>query len=42
LNQEETHFLGLVYSVLALGCMYDSLDGESPHKMGHKEATDEG
>lgn len=42
LNQEETHFLGLVYAVLALGCMYDSLDGASASKMAYKEATDEG
>lgn len=42
LNQEETHFLALVYSVLALGCMYDSLDGSSPAKMPYKEATEEG
>lgn len=42
LNQEETHFLGLVYSVLALGCMYNSLDGSSPSKMAYQEATEEG
>lgn len=42
LNQEETHFLALVYAVLALGCMYDSLDGSSPARMPYKEATEEG
>lgn len=42
LSQEETHFLGLVYSVLALGCMYDSLDGSSPSKLAYKDATEEG
>ncbi|KAI6779163.1 Activator of stress genes-like protein [Emericellopsis cladophorae] len=42
LNQEETHFLGLVYAVLALGCMYESLDEQNSHKMSVKEAMDEG
>jgi hypothetical protein len=42
LNSEESHFLGLVYSVLALGCMYDSLDGENAEKMAYKDATEEG
>jgi hypothetical protein len=42
LNSEETHFLGLVYSVLALGCMYNTLDGSSPSKLPYGEAMDEG
>lgn len=42
LNAEETHFLGLVYAVLALGCMYNTLDGASPSEFAYQEATDEG
>lgn len=42
LNQEDTHFLGLVYSVLALGCMYDSLDGANSSKLAYTDATEEG
>ncbi|CAI6085504.1 unnamed protein product [Clonostachys chloroleuca] len=42
LSQEESHFLGLVYSVLALGCMYNSLDEASPSRMAYQEATEEG
>lgn len=42
LDAEEQHFMGLVYAVLALGCMYDNLDGASPRKMAYQEAIDEG
>jgi hypothetical protein len=42
LSPEETHFLGLVYSVLALGCMYNTLDGASPSKGAYQEAIEEG
>lgn len=42
LNTDESHFMGLVYAVLALGCMYNSLDGGSPSKMGYKDSLDEG
>lgn len=42
LSPDETHFLGLVYSVLALGCMYNTLDGSSPSKVAYQEAIDEG
>ncbi|XP_044717535.1 fungal specific transcription factor domain-containing protein [Hirsutella rhossiliensis] len=42
LNQEDTHFLGLVYAVLALGCMYNNLDDAKPESGAYKAAIDEG
>jgi hypothetical protein len=42
LNTEETHFLGLVYSVLALGCMYNTLDDSSSSRGAYHEAMEEG
>ncbi|KAF4120313.1 Fungal trans [Geosmithia morbida] len=42
LNQEESHFMALVYSVLALGCMYNSLDDANTSKMAYRDSIDEG
>lgn len=42
LTIEETHFLGLLYAVLALGCMYNSMDNSVPDKVAYKVSTDEG
>lgn len=42
LNQEELHFLGLVYAVLALGCMYNSLDDAKPESGAYKAAIEQG
>lgn len=42
LNQEDTHFLGLVYAVLALGCMYNNLDDAKPQSGAYKTAIEEG
>lgn len=42
LDAEDLHFLGLVYAVLALGCMYSTLDGTSSAHGAYKAAMDEG
>ncbi|KAH0598034.1 hypothetical protein MHUMG1_04406 [Metarhizium humberi] len=42
LNQEETHFLGLVHAVIALGCMYNNLEDSNPTAGGYKTAIEEG
>ncbi|PHH87758.1 hypothetical protein CDD83_8447 [Cordyceps sp. RAO-2017] len=42
LDQEDTHFLGLVYAVLALGCMYHNLDETRPESGAYKTAIEEG
>jgi len=42
LNQEDTHFMGLIYAVIALGCMYDTLDDAKPESGAYKVAIDEG
>lgn len=42
LTKEETHFLGLVYAMLALGCMYNNLDDSSAEKVTYKDATEDG
>lgn len=42
LNQEDTHFLGLVYAVIALGCMYNNLEESSPSTGAYRAAIDEG
>lgn len=42
LNQEETHFLGLVHAVIALGCMYNNLEDSNPSAGGYKAAIEEG
>ena len=42
LDKDETQFLGLLYAVLALGCMYNSLDDSSKEAIVYREATDEG
>lgn len=42
LNQEDTHFLGLVYAVIALGCMYNNLDDAKPKSGAYKTAMNEG
>lgn len=41
LNPEETQFLGLFYSVLALGCMYNNFD-DSAEAVSYQAATEEG
>lgn len=42
LTQEETHFLGLLYAVMALGCMYRNLDPTKPQRVAYREAHAEG
>jgi hypothetical protein len=42
LTSEETHFLGLVFSILALGCMYNRLDDDGSDSSSYKAAMDEG
>jgi hypothetical protein len=42
LSAEENHFLGLVFSILALGCMYNRLDDNIPENSSYKVAMDEG
>lgn len=42
LTRDEYHFLGLVYAVMALGCMYRNLDPEKPQKAAYREALQEG
>lgn len=39
---EEIRFTGLIYSVLALGCMYNNLDQDTGMKLAYKAATEEG
>ncbi|TEA12359.1 Activator of stress genes 1 [Colletotrichum sidae] len=40
-TKEEHRFLGLLFAVLALGCMYANLDENSP-PVAYKESTEEG
>lgn len=42
LSSEETHFLGLVFSILALGCMYNRLDDNAADSASYKAAMEEG
>ena len=42
LNQADTHFLGLVNAVIALGCMYNNLEETNPNSGAYRTATDEG
>ncbi|PHH78859.1 hypothetical protein CDD82_2800 [Ophiocordyceps australis] len=42
LSQEDTHFLALVYAVLALGCMYNTLEDNKPGSGAYKAAIDQG
>ena len=42
LSLEESRFMGLIYAVLALGCMYKNLDDTSASKVAYKEAVEEG
>lgn len=42
LNQEDTHFLGLIHAVIALGCMYSNLGDSNPASGGYKLAIEEG
>ncbi|KAF4975225.1 hypothetical protein FZEAL_7963 [Fusarium zealandicum] len=42
LTKEETQYLGLLFSVMALGCMYNNLDDSDPGSMAYREATEEG
>ena len=42
MSREETRFLALAHAVLALGCMYHSLDDKSSEKMVFKVAAEEG
>ncbi|SPO04546.1 related to transcriptional activator Mut3p [Cephalotrichum gorgonifer] len=42
LTQEETHFLGLLYAVMAIGCMYRNLDPTKPEHVAYREALSDG
>lgn len=42
LTPDEKHFLGLLYSVMALGCMYNNLDHSGSAGMVYRDATEEG
>lgn len=42
LSPEETHFLGLLYAVMALGCLYRNLDLTKPNRAAYDEAMSEG
>lgn len=42
LTREETHFLGLLYSVLALGCMYNNLDTSVSERVVYNVTIEEG
>ncbi|KAJ4260678.1 Gypsy retrotransposon integrase-like protein 1 [Fusarium torreyae] len=42
LTKEETQYLGLLFSVMALGCMYNNLDDNDPGSMAYQDATEEG
>ncbi|EKJ71146.1 hypothetical protein FPSE_08652 [Fusarium pseudograminearum CS3096] len=42
LTKEETQYLGLLFSVMALGCMYNNLDDTDPRSMAYQDATEEG
>lgn len=42
LSKEETQYLGLLFSVMALGCMYNNLDDSGPGSMAYQDATEEG
>ncbi|KAH7308183.1 fungal-specific transcription factor domain-containing protein [Stachybotrys elegans] len=42
LNDEENHFVGLVFSILALGCMYSTLQDPNAEKEAHQAAIEEG
>ncbi len=41
-GQQENKFLGLLYAVMALGCMYNTDDGPSSPPVTHKTAVEEG
>lgn len=41
-SKSDAHFLGLLYAVMALGCMYNNLDDADSQKVAHREAMDEG
>jgi hypothetical protein len=41
-GNEERRFLGLLYSVLALGCMYNVSTDDPAHPVTYKTAMDEG
>ncbi|KAI5457834.1 hypothetical protein BGZ63DRAFT_364201 [Mariannaea sp. PMI_226] len=41
LSQEETHFLGLLFAVMALGCMYNNLEDDSG-AAAFRDAIEEG
>ena len=42
LTAEETRFLALLYAVMALGCMYNPLDGSLKEAVAYKDALEEG
>jgi hypothetical protein len=42
LTIEESHFLGLLFSVLALGCMYNNLDNSVADKVVYNVSLEEG
>ncbi|KAF5254602.1 hypothetical protein FANTH_670 [Fusarium anthophilum] len=42
LTKDETQYLGLLFSVMSLGCMYNNLDDNDPGSMPYQDATEEG
>lgn len=42
LGPEDTQFLGLLFAILALGCMYHSFDASAAEGTGYKAAMEEG
>lgn len=42
LGPEDTQFLGLLFAILALGCMYHSFDAAATEGTGYKAAMEEG
>ncbi|KAJ4144619.1 hypothetical protein LMH87_003494 [Akanthomyces muscarius] len=42
LGPEDTQFLGLLFAILALGCMYHSFDSSAAEGTGYKAAMEEG
>lgn len=42
LGPEDTQFLGLLFAILALGCMYHSFDSSAVEGTGYKAAMEEG
>lgn len=39
---EDNRFLGLLYAILAVGCMYNIAEEDIDNQVNYKEATEEG